>query len=89
MENGLDTINWDTYEQITGRDELPKVIKGIKQAILSGIHVKANVVLQKDIYEKEWKDLADLTRENPLDVRFIEVRLVLSSNKQRLGILIK
>lgn len=69
----LDTINRDIYQQITGRDELPQVMEGIKAAIESGIPVKANVVLQKGINEKEWKGLAELTKENSMDVRFIEM----------------
>ncbi len=69
----LDTMNRDTYRQITGRDELPRVVEGIKKAIESGIPVKANVVLQRDINEGEWKDLAELTRKHSLDVRFIEM----------------
>lgn len=69
----LDTMNRDIYRQITGRDELPQVMEGIKKAIESGIPVKANVVLQKGINEKEWKGLAELTKENTMDVRFIEM----------------
>lgn len=69
----LDTMNRDIYQQITGRDELPQVMEGIKKAIESGIPVKANVVLQKGINEKEWKGLAELTKENTMDVRFIEM----------------
>lgn len=80
LDNGLDAVNIsldtmdrDTYRQITGRDELPQVLEGIKKAIESGIPVKANVVLQRGINEKEWKKLAELTKENSMDVRFIEM----------------
>ncbi len=80
LEDGLDAVNISldtmsrkTYEQITGRDELPQVMEGIRQAIASGIPVKVNVVLQRGINEDEWEELADLTRENSLDVRFIEM----------------
>lgn len=80
LENGLDAVNISldtmdraTYKQITGRDELPQVMRGIREAMESGLRVKVNVVLQRGINEKEWKDLAELTRTNPLDVRFIEM----------------
>lgn len=69
----LDTMNRDTYRQITGRDELPRVVEGIKKAIESGIPVKVNAVLQRDINEGEWKELVELTRKYSLDVRFIEM----------------
>lgn len=79
-ENGLDAVNIsldtldrDVYERITGRDELPQAMEGIRQALASGIRVKVNVVLQRGINEKEWKDLADLTKGHCLDVRFIEM----------------
>lgn len=80
LKNGLDAVNIsldtmdrDIYRQVTGRDELPQVMKGIKEAMESGIPVKVNVVIQRGINEKEWEDLARLTIDNPLDVRFIEM----------------
>lgn len=69
----LDTMNRDIYRQITGRDELPRVLEGLKKAIESGIPVKANVVLQRGVNEGEWMELAELTRKYSLDVRFIEM----------------
>lgn len=80
LKNGLDAVNIsldtmdrDTYRQITGKDGLLQVADGIREALESGIRVKVNVVLQKGINEEEWKGLAELTRRNPLDVRFIEM----------------
>ncbi len=80
LKNGLDAVNIsldtmdrDTYRQITGKDGLLQAADGIREAIESGIRVKVNVVLQKGINEAEWKGLAELTRRNPLDVRFIEM----------------
>lgn len=69
----LDTLNREVYRQITGRDELGKAMEGIRQALAGGIRVKANVVLQRGVNEKEWKALADLTKKHFLDVRFIEM----------------
>lgn len=80
VENGLDAVNIsldtldrDTYRQITGKDELMQVTGGIREATESGIRVKVNAVLQKGVNEEEWKDLAELTKRYPLDVRFIEM----------------
>lgn len=80
LENGLDAVNvsldtlkQDVYRQITGRDELPQVLEGIRQALASGIRVKTNVVLQRGINEEEWEALADLTKDHRMDVRFIEM----------------
>lgn len=80
LKNGLDAVNIsldtmdrDTYRQITGKDGLLQAAGGIREAMESGIRVKVNVVLQKGINEEEWKGMAELTRRNPLDVRFIEM----------------
>lgn len=80
MENGLDAVNisLDTlkegvYQEITGHDELAKVLENIEKAIDAGLRVKVNSVLQKGRNDAEWRDLAELTIKKPLDVRFIEM----------------
>ncbi len=80
IKNGLDAVNvsLDTldamkYKEITGKDELHKVIKGIQQAMSAGLKVKINTVLQKDSNENEWQKIIELAYENPVDVRFIEL----------------
>lgn len=80
LENGLDAVNisLDTmdrerYKQITGRDELSRVFAGIDAAVESGIPVKLNCVLQKDMNEDEAINLAELTLSRKMDVRFIEM----------------
>lgn len=69
----LDSLDAGRYEWITGRDELGNVLKGIKQALEQGLRTKINVVLQKGKNEAEWESLAELSKEKPLDVRFIEM----------------
>lgn len=69
----LDSLDAGRYEWITGRDELDRVLKGIKQALEKGLKTKINVVLQKGKNEMEWESLAELSKEEPLDVRFIEM----------------
>lgn len=69
----LDSLNPEKYHWITGRDDLSKVKKGIDAALQSGLKTKINVVLQKDVNASEWETLLGLAKENPLDVRFIEM----------------
>lgn len=69
----LDTLDPRVYRQITGKNQLPKVLRAIEQSIDAGLPVKLNTVLQKDINEKEWLTLARITQEKPVDVRFIEM----------------
>ena len=69
----LDTLNRQTYEKITGRDELNEVLKSIDLTAEKGILVKLNCVLQKGLNAHEWGDLIRFTGERPIDVRFIEL----------------
>lgn len=80
IENGLaavnislDTLDRDRYREITGRDELDRVLASIRLALEAGLRVKINSVLQKGMNDGEWLELANLTRRYPLDVRFIEM----------------
>lgn len=69
----LDTLDPDRYREITGRDGLSDTLRGIHTALEAGLRTKVNVVLQHGVNEDEWKDLAELARGRPLDVRFIEM----------------
>ena len=69
----LDTLNPRHFYDITGRDDLKKVLNGIEAALREQIPLKVNVVLQKGQNEDEWMNLASLAKERKLDVRFIEM----------------
>ena len=69
----LDTLNPEKYREITGADELKRVRESIFKAVESGIRVKINTVLQKGINDREWRLLAELAKDQKLDVRFIEL----------------
>ncbi len=69
----LDTLHPDTYTKITGFAELPRVLEGIRAMEHLQIPVKINAVLQRGVNDAEWKDLALLAKDHPLDVRFIEL----------------
>ncbi len=80
IENGLDAVNIsmdtlkpDVYREITGRDELEQVLRSIDAALAVGIPVKINCVLQKDMNDEEFLELARLSVEKNVDVRFIEM----------------
>lgn len=80
LKNGLDAVNIsldtlkpEVFQSITGRNELQTVLNSIDQAIEAGLPVKINTVLQRKVNDSEWLDLANLTREKALDVRFIEM----------------
>jgi len=69
----LDTLNPDTFRNITRRDEFLKVWNGLQKIIKSGIPTKINCVPQKGVNEEELMDIAELAVKLPVDVRFIEM----------------
>lgn len=70
----LDTLENDTFQKITRRDDLCQVLEGLEAALscYPSLKVKLNCVptLQSD---DELIQIAGLARENPLHVRFIEM----------------
>lgn len=69
----LDTMNRGRFEEITGFDQLPEVLKSIDAAVDSGLRVKVNVVLQQDKNADEWQKILEIAERRPIDVRFIEM----------------
>jgi len=70
----LDTLNQETFREITGFDLLNNVLKGIDKALEAGLTpLKINMVLMKQINEKDALELAFWTKEKPVHVRFIEL----------------
>jgi len=71
----VDSAQRDSYKNITGFDLLPKVTKGIHEAIEAGLApVKINSVIIKGINDSEEQvaALAEMSIRLPLTVRFIE-----------------
>jgi len=69
----LDTLRPERFRRITRRDGLERVLEAIDLALERGISsVKVNCVLMKGENDDEIGDFVDLTRDRPLDVRFIE-----------------
>lgn len=69
----LDTLDRETYEKITGFDELENVKESIARAYERGVKLKINCVLQKGVNDGEWQSLLEFARERKIDVRFIEM----------------
>lgn len=66
----LDTLDREKYSRITGFDCLSQVISGIKDSISLGIPIRINAVLTD---KSDFETLASTARDNPIDVRFIEM----------------
>ena len=69
----LDSLKPEVFHELTGGDIQP-VLQGMEEAAEAGLlPLKLNIVLVRGINEGEIDDFIALTRENPIDVRFIEL----------------
>ncbi len=69
----LDTLNRTKFENITGFDLFDQVWQGIEMALGMGFHpIKLNIVALKGINDDELTDMARLSFDYPLHIRFIE-----------------
>ncbi len=69
----IDSLDKYKYKKITRGGDLEQVIKSINKCIDIGIKVKINCVLIKGLNDNEIYDFIELTKENSIDVRFIEL----------------
>lgn len=70
----LDTLNEEKYRDITKGGDIKEVLKGIEEAKKVGLTpIKLNVVLIGGLNEDEIEDFVDLTKNEDIDVRFIEL----------------
>jgi cyclic pyranopterin phosphate synthase len=70
----MDTLRPERYTWISRGGELKRVWQGIEAALAQGFHpVKLNTVVVKGFNDDEITDLARLTIDVPLHVRFIEL----------------
>lgn len=70
----LDSLKREKFKKITGFDGLENVLQGINTAQEAGLTpIKINVVLLKGINDNEVEDFIQLTLNQPLYVRFIEL----------------
>nr|XP_012136653.1 PREDICTED: molybdenum cofactor biosynthesis protein 1 isoform X2 [Megachile rotundata] len=69
----LDTLKENRFEQFTRRKGWSRVIAAIDLAIQLGYNpVKVNCVVMKGFNDDELIDFVNLTKDRPIDVRFIE-----------------
>lgn len=70
----LDTLKPDRFLSMTRRDRFDDVWRGIEAALEAGFApIKLNAVVIRDQNDDELADFVELTRERPIQVRFIEV----------------
>ncbi|WP_291637586.1 GTP 3',8-cyclase MoaA, partial [Clostridium sp.] len=70
----LDTLNSEKFKSITRIGNLDKVMKSIDKCLTIGLKpVKINTVLMRGINDTEFEDFLNLTRELPIEIRFIEL----------------
>jgi cyclic pyranopterin phosphate synthase len=70
----LDTLDRETYSQITGRDFHEQVLRGIDAAISAGFHqIKLNTVLIRGRNEDQLIPLVEFAGARDLILRFIEM----------------
>lgn len=74
MNISLDTLVPEKFEFITRRKGWHLVMQGIRAALEAGLtkQVKLNTVVMGGFNEDELCDFVEMTRESPLDIRFIE-----------------
>jgi cyclic pyranopterin phosphate synthase len=69
----LDTLNEATFERISRRTGLEKVLEGIFAARLAGFErIRLNAVAMRGLSEDELAPLAQFSREHNFELRFIE-----------------
>ena len=68
----IDSLNEIAFEKITGRNMFQRVWKNIQLLLNNQFEVKLNVVAMKGHIESELENFIALTKEYPVEVRFIE-----------------
>lgn len=68
----LDTLDRATFFEISRRDELPAVLQTLEMLLRLDFRVKINAVVMSGKNVAELTKLAELARNQPVDVRFIE-----------------
>lgn len=68
----LDTLQKDRNVIITGRNEFDRVYQNTQLLLKNDFTVKVNTVIMKNVNEDELPDFVEWTRQEPVQVRFIE-----------------
>ncbi len=82
----LDTLDRETVQRMTRRDELARVLEGIQAAKSAGFdRVKINAVIERGTNDDEIVDLARFGRNEGVEVRFIEFMPLDASDEWQRG----
>ena len=68
----LDTLDKDRFAKMTRRDRFPLVWKTLENLVEHNINTKVNMVVMKGVNTQDLVPMATLTKEMPIEVRFIE-----------------
>ncbi len=72
----IDSLNRETFKNVTGHDRLPEILKGIKNLQDLGFdNIKINGVLLNGINstEKDFENWSEFIKNNKIDYRYIEL----------------
>lgn len=68
----LDSLDEENFQYIAKRHEMDRVLSNLELLIERGFETKVNVVVMRGVNDHEVEDFVALTREKPIQVRFIE-----------------
>jgi cyclic pyranopterin phosphate synthase len=69
----MDALDPEVFKRATNGGNIKQVLEGIEAVMVAGLHpVKINAVMMRGVNDGEIVRLAELTRDEPLHVRYIE-----------------
>lgn len=68
----LDSLDRERFHMITRRDKFDNVYSGIFKLLDEGFKIKINCVIMEDKNEEDMIPFVELTKNNPISVRFLE-----------------
>jgi cyclic pyranopterin phosphate synthase len=68
----IDSLDRERFHKITRRNDFEKVMKTFHMLVDHGFKIKLNAVIMKGINTQDIIPLAELAKDHPVDVRFIE-----------------
>ena len=69
----LDSLNAESFKEITKWGDLNKVLNGIEVAKQEGIKIKINTVLTQNFNDKEIFEILEWSKKNHFDISLIEI----------------
>ena len=68
----LDTLRPDVFENITRRNDFDRILESFYQLLAADFNIKINMVVMNDFNVEDIIPMAELTKDLPVSVRFIE-----------------